>query len=158
MAPVTEEKNVHTVFVVSVLLKAINGILEIIGGTLLFFTGAVTNGIAYLTRGELIEDPHDFFARAVQHYLPYLSQHSQFFAAFYLLSHGVIKIVLSVSLLRRKQRAYPLAIVIFFLFILYQIYRYTYTHSLFLILVTLFDLLVIWLTLLEYKHLRNILR
>ena len=154
MDTITEEKNIRRVFTISVLLKAANAVLEIIGGTLLLFTGAVTNLIEYLARGELIEDPSDFLANSIQHYLPYLSEHSQLFAAFYLLSHGIIKIFLAVGLLRRKLWAYPSAIIVFILFILYQIYRYTYTHSIFLILLTIFDLFVVWLTWHEYKVIR----
>ena len=154
MDTITEEKNIRRVFTISVLLKAANAVLEIVGGTLLLFTGAVTNLIEYLARGELIEDPSDFLANSIQHYLPYLSEHSQLFAAFYLLSHGIIKIFLAVGLLRRKLWAYPSAIIVFILFILYQIYRYTYTHSIFLILLTIFDLFVVWLTWHEYKVIR----
>lgn len=149
------EKSVRRVFVVSVVLKGINGILEIIAGILLLFTGAVTNIIEALVRGELIEDPSDVIANAVQHYVPYFSQHSQLFASVYLLSHGIIKIFLVIGLLRNKLWAYPSAIVVFFLFIAYQLYRFTYTHSIFLILLTVFDLIVIWLTWHEYKIVRK---
>lgn len=35
-------------------------------------------------------------------------------------------------------------------FVVYQIYTFAYTHSLTLVLLTLFDLLIIWLTWREY--------
>ena len=148
---ITQEKNIRRIFIVSVLLKGFNAILEMVGGVLFLFTGAVTSIVQFLVQGELIEDPHDFIANSIQHYLPYFSEHSQLFAAFYLLSHGVIKIFLVVGLLRNKLWAYPSAIVVFFLFIAYQLYRFTYTHSVFLIILTVFDLFVIWLTWHEYK-------
>lgn len=145
----------HRIFVAGIVFKALNAALEIVGGTLLLFTGATTHFIEYLAKGELIEDPTDFVANTVQQYIPYLSEHTQLFAAVYLLSHGIIKIFLSVGLLRGKLWAYPVAIVVFALFIVYQIYRYTYTHSFFLILLTLFDLLIIWLTWHEYKRVQK---
>ena len=151
MEPLIQEKNIRRIFLVSVLLKGANAVLEIIGGVLFLFNGAVTGIALFLVRGELIEDPTDFVANAVQHYLPYFSQHAQLFASVYLLSHGVIKIFLVIGLLRNKLWAYPSAIVVFFLFIAYQLYRFTYTHSLFLILLTVFDLVVIWLTWHEYR-------
>lgn len=40
---------------------------------------------------------------------------------------------------------YPASIVVMSLFIAYQIYRYTYTHGIGLILLTLFDLILIGL-------------
>ncbi len=149
------EKNVHRLFIAGVLLKAVNAALEIIGGVLLLFTGAATKLITYMAQNELIEDPGDLVANTIQHYLPYLSEHSQLFAAIYLLSHGIIKIFLVTGLLRQRFWAYPSAIAIFFLFIVYQMYRYTHTHSSFLLIVTAFDLLVIWLTWHEYKIIRK---
>ena len=152
---IIQEKNIRQIFIVSVLLKGFNAILEIVGGVLFLFTGTITSIVQFLVQGELIEDPHDFIANSIQHYLPYFSEHSQLFAAFYLLSHGVIKIFLIVGLLRNKLWAYPSAIIVFFLFIAYQLYRFTYTHSVFLILLTIFDLFVIWLTWHEYKIVKN---
>lgn len=151
MEPIIQEKNIRRIFIISVLLKGSNAILEIIGGILFLFTGAVTNIVQFLVRGELIEDPTDLVANFIQHYVPYFSEHAQLFASFYLLSHGVIKIFLVIGLLRNKLWAYPSAIVVFFLFIAYQLYRFTYTHSFFLILLSIFDLVVIWLTWHEYK-------
>ena len=148
---IIQEKNIRWIFIASVLLKGFNAVLGIVGGVLFLFTGAVTSIVQFLVQGELIEDPNDFIANSIQHYLPYFSEHSQLFAAFYLLSHGVIKIFLVVGLLRNKLWAYPSAIVVYFLFIAYQLYRFTYTHSVFLVLLTVFDLFVIWLTWHEYK-------
>ena len=151
-----QEANIRRIFKVSVLLKAANAIAEIIGGTSLLFTGEITKIVSKMIQREFLEDPRDYVANIAQHYLPYFSEHSQSFAAFYLLSHGVIKIFLAVGLLRNKLWAYPAAIAFFILFILYQIYRYTYTQSSFLILLTVFDLIVVGLTWHEYKIVRSL--
>ena len=150
-----QEQNIRRIFTVSVLLKAANAVLEIILGTLLLFTGTITNVISHLAQNELIEDPGNFLANNIQHYLPYLSEHSQLFAVYYLLSHGIIKIFLAIGLLRRKLWAYPSAIAVFIVFIIYQLYRYTYTHSFFLILLTIFDLFVVAMTWHEYKIIKK---
>lgn len=155
MDAVKKEREIHLVFVISVVLKALGAFLEIIGGVLLLFTGATTHLIEYLINNELVEDPGDFLANTIQHLVPYLREHSQLFAAFYLLSHGVIKFFLSIGLLRRWLWTYPAAIVVFALFIVYQLYRYTHTHSIFLILLTIFDAIVIWLTWHEYKYMKE---
>ena len=147
----SEEKNIHRVFVVSLVLKGLNSLLEILGGILFLFTGSVTAILSLLIRGELIEDPKDFVATQIQHLLPYFSTHGQLYASFYLLSHGIIKIILVISLLRNKLWAYPATIVTLFLFIAYQLYRLTYTYSLGFVLLTLFDVLIIILTWHEYK-------
>ena len=148
------EKYIHLTFVVSVLLKAFNGFIEIVLGLAFLFTSALTGVLQTLVEGELIEDPNDVVANAIQHYLPFFI-HSHYFVAAYLLSHGVLKIFLVVGLLRNKLWAYPAAIAVFAIFIVYQLYRYTFTHSAFLILLTAFDLIVIWLTWHEYRILKG---
>ena len=151
-----QENNIRRLFKVSVLLKAANAIAEIVGGTSLLFTGEITKVVSQMIQREFLEDPRDLVANVVQHYLPYFSEHSQLFAAYYLLSHGIIKIFLAVGLLRNKLWAYPAAIVFFVLFILYQVYRYTYAPSSLLIFLTIFDLIVVALTWHEYKIVRRL--
>jgi uncharacterized membrane protein len=41
------------------------------------------------------------------------------------------------------------------LFVVYQIYRYSFTHAIWLLLITLLDIIVIWLTWREYKYARE---
>jgi uncharacterized membrane protein len=151
----SEEKYIHRVFIVSLILKGINSLLEIIGGILFLFTGSVTAILSFLIQGELIEDPKDFVATQIQHLLPYFSTHGQLYASFYLLSHGIIKIILVISLLRNKLWAYPATIVTLFLFIAYQLYRLTYAYSLGFILLTIFDVLIVILTWHEYRIVRK---
>jgi len=150
-----KEKNIHKAFVVSLILKGLNSLLEIVGGILFLFTGAVTAMLSFLIKGELIEDPTDFVANQIQHLTPYLSVHTQLFGALYLLSHGIIKIFLVINLLRNKLWAYPVTIVTLFIFIGYQLYRLSYSFSIFLVLLTLFDVLIIVLTWHEYKIVRK---
>ena len=151
----TKENRLHTLFVLSVLLKAFNGVLEMLLGAALLFTASITSFIENLAYAELIEDPTDFFAGYIGHFLSSSLVHTQTFAAVYLLSHGVIKIFLVAALLRRKLWAYPAAITVFFLFIVYQLYRFSSTHSALLIVITVFDLIVIVLTWYEYQALKT---
>ena len=150
-----QEKNIHRVFVISLILKGLNSFLEIIGGILFLFTGSITMILSFLIKGELIEDPTDFVASHIQQVIPYFSTHGQLYASLYLLSHGIIKIILVVSLLRNKLWAYPATIVVLFLFIAYQLYRLTYAYSLTFVLLTLFDIFIIILTWHEYRLVRK---
>ena len=77
------------------------------------------------------------------------------FYAFYLLSHGLIKAVLVIGLLREKLWAYPASFAVFGAFIAYQLYRYSFTHDIGLILLSIFDLFVIYLAVHEYRLLRR---
>lgn len=147
-----EEKVLHKVFVWGILLKAFDGVVETLGGAVLFLPGVLTSALDFLMRNELIEDPHGLLATYVQHVIPNFLAQSGWFAALYLISHGLIKIALAVGLLRNKVWAYPAAIIVFVLFIAYQMLRYMSTHSAFLLVLTVFDLLVIWLTWHEYRY------
>lgn len=146
------EKFIHRLFVWGVLLKAVDALLELIGGVALLWSGALAGIAASLIGNELIENPNDFLALHLQNSLPSLLAHSGWFASLYLISHGVIKLGLAIGLLRDKPWAYPTAIVAFALFIVYQLYRYMFTHSVFLLLLTVLDLAVIWLTWHEYRY------
>jgi len=77
------------------------------------------------------------------------------FMAIYLLSHGVVKMFAVVALLKNKLWGYPLSIVIFGGFIVYQIYRFTLTGGIGLIALTVFDLVVICLIWLEYRAVKS---
>ena len=52
---------------------------------------------------------------------------------------------------------YPAAIVVFALFIVYQLHRFSFSHSVGLLLITLVDVVVIALACHEYKYLRWVL-
>lgn len=150
------EKNIHAVFELSLLLKAILAMMEIIAGILTYF---VTPQFCWIfciaSRKLVIEDRGDMVANYLLHAAQNLSISSLHFAAFYLLIHGVVKLWVIIGLWRKKLGYYPAAIAIFSLFIIYQLYRYTFTHSVLLILITALDAVVIALTLLEYQELRH---
>ena len=144
-------------FRISIALKGLNAALEIVGGVALAAVSPafILRTVALLTQDELAEDPRDFIANYFLYAASHLSLSGQRFAAAYLLSHGVIKIGLVWALLKRKLWAYPLSIIVFGAFIVYQLYRYTFTHGLGLIALSVFDLLVIWLIYLEYRALKR---
>jgi len=135
-----QEKNIHRVFVVSVAAKGLHALIEIAGGGALYLLGADT--IARWIR------PHEWAAR-------HLDLGEQRFFAFYLLSHGLVKSVIVIGLLREKLWAYPASFVVFSAFIAYQLYRYSFTHDVALIALSIFDLFVIALAVHEYRLLRK---
>jgi uncharacterized membrane protein len=143
-------------FQVSVWLKGLHASLEIVGGValLVISPGFVIRVVALLTQDELAEDPHDLIANYLLSAATHLSVSSKQFMAFYLLAHGAPKLLLVAALLKHKLWAYPVAMMAFGAFILYQLYRFTFTHSIGLIALSLFDLVVIWLIWLEYRALR----
>jgi uncharacterized membrane protein len=153
-----QRQNVREVsFRISIALKGVNAALEIVGGVALAAVSPafILRAVALLTQNELAENPRDFIANYFLHAASHLSLSGQRFAAVYLFSHGVIKIGLVWALLRHKLWAYPLSIIVFGAFIVYQLYRFTLTHAPGLIALSLFDLLVIGLIYLELRALKQ---
>lgn len=152
-----EEKNIHLAFELSLILKGIIALFEIIGGILAYFISQhfLLQVVLAITQDELTEDPKDFIAHYLIQSAQSLSISSQHFAALFLFSHGAIKMFLIVGLLQKKLWFYPAAIVVFGLFIIYQLYRFSFTHSPWLLFITLLDVIVIWLTRHEWKYLRK---
>jgi len=152
-----EKKIFHISFEIALLLKGINAILEVIGGVLLIFLtpDRLNKIIVFLTQDELSEDPKDIISNWIMRLGHEFSVSSQHFGIFYLTSHGIVKLVLIILLWRKKLWAYPLSIVVFMLFIAYQIYKYIINPSDFLILLTVLDVIVIVLTVIEYKNIKT---
>jgi len=152
-----DEHRVHKIFEISLLLKGAHALIECIGGIVLAFinTASIQSFAEKLTRGELLEDQHDFLATHLLRLAQNTSISTQHFYAFYLLSHGLVKVLLVVSLLRNKLWAYPVSLVVLGLFILYQLYRFSHTHGLGLIFLTAFDLVVMVLIWHEYRLVRR---
>jgi len=147
------ERRIHQIFEVSVLLKGAHALIECIGGLVLAFvsTSAITSLVNSLTQEELIEDPNDFVAAHLLSLGQNFSVSTQHFYAFYLLSHGIVKVFLVIGLLRNKLWAYPVSLVVLGVFILYQLYRFSYTHGFGLMVLTVFDVVVMGLIWHEYR-------
>lgn len=152
-----QEKNLHLAFQISLIVKGIFALLEILGGVAAYFVSQqfLLSLILAVTREELTEDPTDIVVRYLLHTAHNFSLSTQYFTSIYLLSHGVIKAFLIVGLLRERLWYYPVAIVVFVSFIVYQLYRFNHTHSIWLLLITLLDIVVIWLTWHEYRYLQK---
>jgi uncharacterized membrane protein len=103
-----------------------------------------------LTQGELSEDRKDFLAHRLLRLTADL-HHTRTFGAVYLLSHGLVKVILVVALLRRQRWAYPAMLAFLIAFIAYQCYRTTFAPSVGLALLTVFDVFVVWIVWAEYR-------
>src|SRR3569833_421584 len=140
-------------FRIGLALKGLDGLIETIGGILLLLVSpAQINHLAErFTRGELSQDPHDFIANHILKTTHNLSGSALIFGAIYLLSHGIVKLVLVVEVWRDHLWAYQGLIGVTATFVIYQLYRIIDKFSLGLSLLTIFDLIIIYLTAKEYS-------
>jgi uncharacterized membrane protein len=144
-------------FRISLFLKGLDGVLELIGGILLLVvTPAQIGDVArFLTQHELAQDPRDLVANSLLHLTANLSGSASLFGAVYLLLHGVVKIVLVWAVLKEKLWAYPWMIAFLLVFIAYQTYRISVSFSWGMVLLTAFDIFIVWITWREYRLRRS---
>ncbi len=148
---------VDKIFEVGILLKAADGVLEIIGGILLLLVSPATINHLVIspTQHELSEDPRDLISSYLVHAIGHIQHGTLIFGSIYLLAHGVVKVVLVFEILRNRLWAYPGLIIVTSGFMIYQTYQFLYSHSIGLVLLTIFDAFVVYLTVLEYKKRRH---
>jgi uncharacterized membrane protein len=151
------EQRLHRFFEITLLLKALFAVGEIVAaiGVYIVPLDRVADFVGSVTSAELAKHPHDIVAAHLAEWARTLSVGTQHFVAFYLLSHGAAKLWIIIGLMRERLWYYPVALVVFSLFVLYQIHRYMLTHSVALVLITAIDLVVIGLTWHEYRYLRD---
>ncbi|MDT7724964.1 MAG: hypothetical protein QOI21_1540 [Actinomycetota bacterium] len=144
-------------FRVAITLKGVDGGLQVIGALILALvpSSAIT-GLAHavITR-DLLGDPSGVLAQHLQTAAEHFVDGStKTFAVVYLLAHGLIKLGLVLALARKIVRAYPVAAVVLGAFVVYEVIRAVYTHSIALPFFAALDLVIIFLVLREYRELR----
>jgi len=156
--PCDEAKELaHVGFEIGLVFKALHGIVQLLGGLVMLYVtpdrlSAVTE---FLTRHRLSVNPQAIFAGFLVKLGAGFSVGTQRFILFYLFSHGLVRVALVYLLWRKKLFAYPLSIGFLLFFIVCQLYRYTLTGSLMLLLFTIPDGTMTALTYFEYKALRT---
>jgi uncharacterized membrane protein len=143
----------HESFEVGISLKGVGALFEIVGGVLLWLVkpSQMNDIVRWMGENLLVDAPHHPFASHVLNASQRFADHGTTFASLYLLSHGIVKLALVICLLLNKIWAYPLTIVVFTVFIVYQVHRFMYTHSWTLIALTIFDAVIVYLTWKEYQ-------
>ena len=141
-------------FQVSLILKGLDGVLELIGGALLLLVSRAQLGSVarFLTQHELSEDPHDLIANTLVHYAGTLTVSASLFGAIYLLLHGLVKIVLVWAVLKDKLWAYPWMVAFLLVFIAYQGYQLVVGFTIGMAALTAFDIFIVVLTVHEYRE------
>ena len=138
-----QEKRIHQLFQITVALKGLHGLVEVVGGIALalFSTDAILRLLYHL-------DKHQVVARHFN-----TGEHRYY--VWFFLSHGALNLALAIGLLLEKLWAYPAAVVILILFIILQMYRFTHVHDPGLVVFSLIDVMVIALAIHEYRLLRK---
>jgi uncharacterized membrane protein len=152
-----KEKEIYQWFWISVVLKGLISAAEVVAGVaaLVIPSSVVINTALAIVHSGIAGPSSGFIARHILTNALTFTADTQAFIAFYLLSRGLIKVFLVVALLKKQLWAYPLSLVVLFLFVMYQMYQIVLTHSLIVIAITLFDLVVMYFIYREYKIIRD---
>lgn len=142
---------------IGIIIKGIDGILELVGGALVLILspGAITGIAHFLTQHELQQDPHDFIAMHILKLGQHLAHGPNYFAAAFLLTHGAVKVFLVACLLLNKLWAYPWALVVLSLFLVYQLYQMVTRPTFTMAFLSVLDAVIIWLIYREWQQVRR---
>src|ERR1700730_16207735 len=145
----------HRFFELGILIKGVDGGLELVGGLLLIFLSpvAINRVVFFFVEGELKEDPTDLVANLLLHTTRSAIE-VRVPASLFLIVHGIVKLALVAGLATNRLWSYPAAILVFAGFTIYQLYQLSQRYSLFLEIVTVLDVVVILLVIAEYRHMR----
>lgn len=146
------------VFEGGIILKGIDGLLEFLGGLLvLFISPATLHGfITFITHRELVEDPHDVVANLLIQATSHYAAGGRTFLVIYLWIHAAIKIVAVIGILKNQLWAYPFSLMTLGLLVVYQLYSIFFVKpSIGMILLTVFDVFILWLIWREYGKIRK---
>lgn len=138
-------------FAVGLFLKALDGFFESLSGVAVLFIKR--QWVLDAAHGLVGYHPHNVIGTYLLKSAEDFGKGTALFAALYLLSHGLVKLVLVVEIVREHLWAYPGLIVVTAGFILYQLYHLFFVHVTFSFIgLTVFDVIIIWLTWREYGH------
>ncbi|MDO8514367.1 MAG: DUF2127 domain-containing protein [bacterium] len=145
--------HLHLLFEVGVVIKGLHALLELVTAFVVYFLGS--SALLFVTRiseNELADDPNDIFMNLFVNQATHVFTSARGFVVIYLIVSAIINLILVGALLSNRLKAYPVSIGIVSLFVFYQMYRISITHSPWLTLFTLFDIAVMYLIYEEYKH------
>lgn len=142
----------------SIGVKGVDGLVELVAGLLLAFSPGVLHAVLSGIAGEAGGHPgqvHHFVAEHIARLDDDLVKSGLGFLVFFLIGHGIVKLALVYCLLKHIVRAYPWALGVLVLFLVYQLYVLVQDiSSIGMWLVTLLDALIIWFVYEEYKKLK----
>lgn len=156
--PVRPRRGFELAYTIGVVLKGIDGLVELVTGVLLIMSPGMVHLVLSATIAEARESNaavRVFIADHLAHLNAQLTSTAIALLVVFLLVHGVVKLVLVYCLLRRLHRVYPYALAILVLFLAFQVYAFVRVPSVSLAIFTVIDVVIIVLVWLEWRKLRG---
>jgi uncharacterized membrane protein len=149
-----DEKITHGLFLLTIVAKGSLGLAQIATAAAIFFgiTDRLPRFAQSLIAAELAEDPNDFLAARVVSMLKAFPTLDFTFYTYYFAAHGLLHVVVVAALLTGASWAYPSAMVVLAVFIVYQMFEWMAVGGTMLLVLSAIDFLVIFLTFIEWNN------
>ena len=144
-------------FRLALLVKAVDGAAELVGALVLLAVpgAALASLVKEVVGRDLLGPPDGSLARHFEAGTAEFVSGNRTFAVVYLGLHGVVKLALVAALLREWRPAFPVAVVVLGVFVVYELYRATQTGSVLLPFLAALDVAIIVLIIREYRLLSS---
>lgn len=143
---------------VGVAIKGLDGLVELVVGLALLIAPHLVH-VALSSLAVEVGEHHAHTFQFIAEYIGRLDENlarsGLAFLIVFLISHGVLKLVLVYCLLREYVRVYPYALVILIGFLVYQLYVLIATPTIGMAIFTLLDIIIIYLVWGEWRELRG---
>ena len=142
----------HRIFEAGVFIKLFHAGIELVASVFIFFKAMSFQAFLMdVSSAELREDPNDFLANFIFQKSTHISHASRDVAAFYLFAAALLNIILAIGLLRHKKAMFPISVALLGLFAAFQMYFFFRTFSPWLLVLSAYDLVFIYLVYREYQ-------
>lgn len=148
----------EAVYKISVGIKGFDGLTELVTGLALWVSPTLVHSVLGAVVGEAGEGDSKilhFIADTVAHVDSDLAKSGLAFLILFLIIHGLVKLVLVYCLLKEIVRAYPVALAILVVFLVYQAYVLIINPSIGMAFFTILDAIIIWIVWDEYQELKT---
>jgi len=156
LSRVTNSQWYEGAYKLSVAIKGFDGLVEFVTGILLLVAPSLLHAVLSALSHEALEQTGrtmHYIAENIAHVDVDLAKGGVLVVALFLLSHGIVKLVMVYCLLKEILWAYPYALAVLFGFLVYQVYVFVVHPSAGMGVFCLLDAIIIWLVWGEWRKL-----
>jgi uncharacterized membrane protein len=141
-------------FRLSLLIKGFDGIIEMILGCVMLIVNKAVLITDFLNffNNQLSDNPHDIVGNLIVNTAAAFSVGSAYLLGIYFLAHGFIKFSLVIALFKNKHWAYPVSILVFGGFVIYEFFQYLQNHSAWILAFAIIDLIIVFYSVFEWRR------
>lgn len=146
-------RRTEQLFRLALVVKGVDGAAELLGAVALVLVSGdwLHRAVAQILARDLIGPPDGTLARHLTEGVDRFAGGDRTFVVVYLGLHGVLKLGLVAALLTRWRPAYPPAVAILAVFVIYELVHAWHTHSIVLPFLAALDIAIIVMVVREYR-------